>query len=215
MPSGPRRRTANPPIRTSTPREVGDDRAVGDEDQRRALAVRRDARARLADQATPELGVVQRALQDHPRLRPTEGQARRVHAAAAWARQHLADRDPVLLEGLADPRRLRAAALVEVALGGAVVETRRWAGRSCRGRSCGGARPRCRERGPPPTPRRRQPARAPAATRRSRASAQRARPRPTRSLAQRGAALRRAASCAGSSRQSASRGSTASPAESV
>ncbi len=214
MPSGPRRRTANAPIRMSTPARSettepwvtrtsgGPSRCCG------------DPGSRLGDQPTPELDVVEGALQDHPGLDAPERQTGGVHAAAPWARQHLAHRDAVLLKGLADPARLRAAGGVEVALGGAVVQARGGRVEAARGiavtqhhdasRRTQGLPDRIvglRDRGP--------------------ADGQNQHERPAgedathpEAFGQRGAALRRPASWAGISRQSAPRGRIASAAES-
>jgi len=101
---------------------IGDHAAMGDQDQRQPIAMRGDLLLDLGDLAPATFHVVERALQDIPRLRLPEGQAGRVQAAAARARQYRADRDPVLPKRVADPLSLRAATFVEVALGRAVVE---------------------------------------------------------------------------------------------
>src|SRR5262245_14028187 len=59
-----------------------------------------------------------------PRLGFSKREASRVKTAAAWTRQHRADRDVVRLERFTETPRLRAAALVEIALRRAVVELR-------------------------------------------------------------------------------------------
>ena len=95
---------------------------MGDQDQRQLSTVCGDRLSDLAELALAPFRVVERALQRTPRLPLPEGQAGRVQAAAARARQGRPDRDAVLPERLADPRGLRPAALVQVALGGAVVQ---------------------------------------------------------------------------------------------
>src|SRR5512134_780116 len=67
-------------------------------------------------------GVPERALQEVPGLGAPESEAGGVQAAAAWARQHAADDDAVLPEGLAQAAGLGPAVGVEVALGGAILE---------------------------------------------------------------------------------------------
>src|SRR5262249_21331600 len=59
-----------------------------------------------------------------PGLDPAERQTRGVQTAAARAREHLADLDGILAESLADPLRLRAAVVVQVALRRTVIELR-------------------------------------------------------------------------------------------
>src|SRR5262249_28671967 len=58
-----------------------------------------------------------------PRLRAPEGQTSRLEAPAAWARLDGSHGNALLPERLADARGLSAAALIQVALGRAVVES--------------------------------------------------------------------------------------------
>src|SRR5204863_9616103 len=76
----------------------------------------------LLELATAELRVVEGSLQDQPGLRLAEREARRVHATAPRAGQHIADGDAVAAERLAHFRGLGATRLVEIALGRAVIE---------------------------------------------------------------------------------------------
>src|SRR5262245_17587137 len=104
--------------------QVAHDAAVGDEHERRTAQMRADGLPDLRDLALAALGVVQRALQRLPRLYAATGEPRRLEAAAARAREDVADGDPVLAKRLADPRGLRPAAVVQVALRRAVLELR-------------------------------------------------------------------------------------------
>src|SRR5690349_8271386 len=82
----------------------------------------RDALLHRVDLRASTRRIFQRALQRVPGLHTTEGQPCRIEAAAARARENIADLDAVRAERLADPPCLRAPAVVEVALGGAVIQ---------------------------------------------------------------------------------------------
>src|SRR3989442_322262 len=91
------------------PGQIGHNTAVGDQYQGLAATVGIDGFLRLGQPAPAKLGVVERALQDIPGLRLTEGQPRGVQTSAARAREDLPDGDGVLAKGLADSRGLSPA----------------------------------------------------------------------------------------------------------
>src|SRR5262245_1283732 len=90
--------------------EVANNAAVGDEHERRPGLVSVEHRADLGELAVAEGRVTERATEWRPRLGPTEGQACRLHAAAARARQDPAHRDALAPERLTDPPGLRLTA---------------------------------------------------------------------------------------------------------
>ena len=102
--------------------QVGHHAAVCHQYQRRSTTVSSDGFLDLGKLALTEFHVVERALQDIPRLRLPEGQTGGVQASAARAGQHRADCDGVLPKRVTNPPGLRPAAFVQVALGRAVVE---------------------------------------------------------------------------------------------
>src|SRR5262249_3027025 len=73
--------------------------------------------------AAAEAPIRERSLERIPRLDAPKGQPSGVEAPAARTRKHPADRDAVLPKRLTDEPGLLAAALIEIALRGAVVES--------------------------------------------------------------------------------------------
>src|SRR6185295_7333998 len=102
--------------------QVGHHTAVRHQYQRRPTPMARDGFPDLDKLALTPFRIIERALQDLPRLRLPEGQTGGVQTSAARARQHRADRDTVLPKRLANPPGLRPPSFVQIALRRAVVE---------------------------------------------------------------------------------------------
>ena len=176
-PGGPRRGTVRPARgqhqelagRRVDAGQRQDVRAVRDQDQ---VAVGRALTGQPADRARP-LRLPGPVLEDRverlPGLRATEREARRLETPAPVARQHAPDRHTAGPEGRADPPRLVAARVGQVALGGAVRRAGSRAGPrrpawSSRAASARPVRPRA---GASTAPRRRRPSSAPGRNRAS------------------------------------------------
>src|SRR5207245_6562913 len=76
----------------------------------------------LVDALPPKLRVVESALKWVPRLDPSKREPGGVETSTARTREHRPDRDAVLPKRLADQPGLTSAAVVEIALGGTVIE---------------------------------------------------------------------------------------------